>query len=266
MATPPLLQVVIATLVAAVASPAEGGGVPLFTPGNASGADCIGAAGGFRRCFVCWRIPALAGPSSTGRLFAFAEARDVVGCDDHGAPGAVVLAVKTSDDGGRSWSKPRQVARVDTKNPGPYGRATGNPAPLVFGSHVELVFSVNNLEAWSVTSTDDGTSFSAPKNRTATMKPSLPHRNWWASGPPGGVVFPSGRAIFCANIEEPVGHPWSFAVYSDDSGVTWQTGYDKAVGKWKDGSRVSLFGGVSKNDGFCIKNEEFCLKNDESCI
>jgi hypothetical protein len=223
---------------ALVAALGQGVGVPLFIPGNASGADCIGS-----RCFICWRIPALAGPSpSSGRLFAFAEARDVAGCDDHGAPGAVVLAVKSSDDGGGSWSKPRQVARVDAA-PGPYGRATGNPAPLVFESHIELVFSVNNLEAWSVTSTDDGAAFSAPKNRTAAMKPNLPHRNWWASGPPGGIMLPSGRAILCANIEEPVGHPWSFAVYSDDNGTTWQTGYDQAAGKWKEGSRVSLFGG-----------------------
>jgi hypothetical protein len=214
---------------------------PLFTPGNASGSDCIGT-----RCFVCWRIPALAGPSASGRLFAFAEARDVPGCDDHGVPGAVVLAVKTSDDLGRSWSTPRQVARVDTAGPGPYGRATGNPSPLVFHGprpHIELVFSVNNLEAWSTTSTDDGESFSPPRNRTLAMKPALPHRNWWASGPPGGVVLPSGRAIFCANIEEPVGHPWSFAVWSDDGAATWNTSYDATTGRWRNGGRISLFGG-----------------------
>jgi hypothetical protein len=44
------------------------------------------------------------------RLFAFAEGRDVPGCDDHGEPGAVVLLMKTSDDRGRTWQGLRQVA------------------------------------------------------------------------------------------------------------------------------------------------------------
>ena len=102
---------------------------------------------------------------------------------------------------------------------------------------------MNNLEAWATRSTDDGASFAPPRNLTAAMKPRLPHRNWWASGPPGGVVLPSGRGVFCANIEDPVGHPWSFAVWTDDGGRSYRTGYDAGAGRWRPGSRLSLWGG-----------------------
>ena len=72
----------------------------IFRPGPvAGGGDCLDGS----RCFVCFRIPALAGGDTKlmgGRLFAFAEARTVTGCDDHGAPGSVVLVVKYSDDMG----------------------------------------------------------------------------------------------------------------------------------------------------------------------
>ena len=44
------------------------------------------------------------GPSPSGRLFAFAEGRTVPGCDDHGVHGSVTTVLKTSDDGGVTWS------------------------------------------------------------------------------------------------------------------------------------------------------------------
>eukprot|EP01047_Picozoa_sp_COSAG01_P018073 COSAG01_NODE_971_length_12373_cov_114.625957_5_plen_820_part_00 len=69
--------------------------------------------------FPCWRVPAVVMAESTGRLFAFAEARNYSGdgCEpdglkpnaSHPNEGPRSLALKTSTDSGRSWSGLRIV-------------------------------------------------------------------------------------------------------------------------------------------------------------
>lgn len=69
--------------------------------------------------FPCWRVPAVVMATSTGRLFAFAEARNYSGDGcvpagltpnaSHPDEGPRSLALKTSVNGGRSWSAFRIV-------------------------------------------------------------------------------------------------------------------------------------------------------------
>jgi sialidase-1 len=64
--------------------------------------------------FLCWRVPSVVLARSSGRLFAFAEARNYSGdgCSIGGVPpsqGARSLGLKTSTDGGTSWSSARIV-------------------------------------------------------------------------------------------------------------------------------------------------------------
>jgi hypothetical protein len=69
--------------------------------------------------FPCWRVPAVVMAKSTGRLFAFAEARNYSGdgCEpdglkpnaSHPNEGPRSLALKTSTNDGRSWSELRIV-------------------------------------------------------------------------------------------------------------------------------------------------------------
>jgi hypothetical protein len=69
--------------------------------------------------FPCWRVPAVVMAKSTGRLFAFAEARNYSGdgCEpdglkpnaSHPNEGPRSLALKTSTNDGRSWSELRRL-------------------------------------------------------------------------------------------------------------------------------------------------------------
>lgn len=197
------------------------------------------------RCYPEIRIGALAGPSISGQLFAFAEGRI-----NTPAPRTTRILLKRSSDRGRSWSpRATAVAYIPTG-------ITGNPAPTVIADGATLVLAFQHatiephprFSAFSTRSTDDGRTFSTPLNITAQVKGrallnssdrttswlTLPPTNWWAVGPPGGVLDHTGRLIQCMNEEDPPvrdgGTPWVFSASTVD-GV-----------RWSPGSRVPLFG------------------------
>src|SRR5699024_4667928 len=85
--------------------------------------------------FQCFRIPAIV-EAPDGSLIAFAEARRPLGdsfCHDDGS---IDLVMRSSNDGGRTWSELQTVLAGD-----PWGRdrgaTRGNPVPIVInqGAH-----------------------------------------------------------------------------------------------------------------------------------
>jgi sialidase-1 len=180
-----------------------------------------------------YRIPALV-KTNRGTLLAFCEGRKA----GRGDSGNIDLLVRRSTDGGQTWS-PMQVIWDDDEN------TCGNPCPVVDReTGAILLLSTHNLgidhekqiialssqgtrTVWFLKSTDDGRSWSEPKEITKDTK--KPDWTWYATGPGAGIQIQNGLhkgrlVIPCDHIEAETKHYYSHAIYSDDRGETWQLG------------------------------------------
>ena len=199
--------------------------------------------------YGCYRIPAIV-KAPNGELLAFAEGR-VNGCNDFGD---VDIVLRKSKDNGITWGKFSIVAG--------FGKLqAGNPAPVV--DLLDLNYSLGRIflfyntgtnhegetrkgnglrEVWYITSTDNGNTWSNPKNITTSVhRPNIPKENLsytfsedWRSYAitPGHAIqlkhdAHMGRIFVPANHSQ--GEPQegfndyqAHAFYSDNNGLTWQ--------------------------------------------
>ncbi len=189
--------------------------------------------------FHTFRIPSLLA-AGNGTLLAFAEARR----DGAADAGDIDLVVKRSRDGGVSWSA-LQVVGDDGPN------TVGNPCPVLDRrtSTIWLLTTRNRgtdrerdiiagtsqgtRTVWVQRSTDDGDTWSAPVEITASVKPA--GWTWYATGPGVGIQTRAGRLVIPANHVEnhaaagPGVHR-SHIVYSDDGGAHWTLGASADAG------------------------------------
>ena len=176
-----------------------------------------------------FRIPSVIATRS-GALLAFAEGRRA----GAGDAGDIDLVLKRSQDGGIAWS-PLQV--VGDNGPNTFG----NPCPVIDrasgtiwllttqnrGTDREKDIIAGTNEAgrsvWVLKSTDDGVTWSAPVDITASVKQK--DWTWYATGPGIGIQTRSGRLVVPANhAVAPAGTHHSHVIFSDDGGRTWQAG------------------------------------------
>ena len=78
-----------------------------------------------------------------------------------------------------------------------------------------------------MSSTDDGRTWSTPRDITADVK--RPEWTWYATGPGSGIQLQKGPhrgrlVVACDHIEAGTKHYYSHVIYSDDHGRTWQLG------------------------------------------
>jgi sialidase-1 len=202
-----------------------------------------------------FRIPSIIA-TGRGTLLAFAEARR----DGPGDAGDIDLVLKRSQDSGLSWS-PLQV--VGDNGPNTFG----NPCPVVDAATgtIWLLTTQNrgtdrekdiiagasqagpstSLKAgrsvWVMHSTDDGVTWSAPADITASVKRA--DWTWYATGPGVGIQTGSGRLVIPGNhavAGTAVHH--SHVVFSDDGGRHWQIGGSADAGT-NESQVVELTGG-----------------------
>jgi sialidase-1 len=194
-----------------------------------------------------FRIPSLIA-ARNGTLLAFAEARREGAAD----AGDIDLVVKRSRDGGRTWS-PALV--VGDNGPNTFGnpcavldrttgtiwllttqnRGTDREKDIVAGT------SQGTRTVWAMKSTDDGETWSAPAEITASVK--RPDWTWYATGPGVGIQTTGGRLVVPGNhAEAGTDVHRSHIVYSDDGGDHWTLGASADAGT-NESQVVELAGG-----------------------
>ena len=176
-----------------------------------------------------YRIPSVI-QTPRGRLLAFAEGRRANASD----AGDIDLLVRSSDDGGRTWS-----ALVVIGDNGP--NTFGNPCPVVDRTTgvIWLLTTQNRGDdherdiiagtsrgtrtVWVMQSADDGRTWSAPREITTSAKRDA--WTWYATGPGIGIQLRSGRLVIPANHAlASTGEHRAHLLYSDDHGATWAVG------------------------------------------
>jgi sialidase-1 len=175
-----------------------------------------------------YRIPALV-TTKSGALIAICEGRKT-GRGDHGD---VDLVQKRSTDSGKTWG-PLELIHEE----GGTAKVTiGNPCPVVDHdtATIWLPFNRDNDRVFMLSSTDDGRTWSKPRDITAETKKS--DWNWYATGPGNGIQLTRGKykgrlVIPCdhrVNGNKDDKNSWeqagrSHVIYSDDHGQTWKLG------------------------------------------
>jgi sialidase-1 len=209
-------------------SACEGGDEPLQTPIFTAGQDG----------YHTYRIPSLI-VSPKGVVLAFCEGRK----NGRGDTGDIDLLLKRSTNGGKTWG-PAQVVWDDGAN------TCGNPCPVVeratgtiwlllthnLGKDTEAKIvdgtSKGSRTVWVAKSTDDGATWSKPREITRDVKRA--DWTWYATGPGVGIQLrtrvgrsgaPSYRLVIpCDNKVALSKARQSHVIYSDDRGETWKLG------------------------------------------
>jgi sialidase-1 len=180
-----------------------------------------------------FRIPALL-RAGNGTLLAFAEGRKNSSSDT----GDIDLVLRRSTDNGVTWG-PLQVVWSDGANtcgnPAPVLDATGGVIRLLstwnLGSDSESTIingtSTDTRRVFLLSSSDEGATWSAPTEITATTK--QPDWTWYATGPGAGIQLrrgaQAGRMIVaCDHIVAGSKAFGSHVLCSDDAGATWAIG------------------------------------------
>ncbi len=180
-----------------------------------------------------FRIPSIV-ITNKGTTLAFAEGRKNSSSDS----GDIDIVLKRSNDNGKTWGK-IIIVRDDGIN------VCGNPSPVVdrksgsihllstwnLGKDTESEIineiSEDTRRVFVLKSTDDGLSWSKPKEITSSVKKD--NWTWYATGPVHGIQISRGNykdrlIIPCDHIESQTKKYFSHIIYSDDYGDTWEIG------------------------------------------
>ncbi|WP_189356073.1 sialidase family protein [Undibacterium squillarum] len=198
--------------------------------------------------YGCYRIPAII-RMPNGDILAFSEGRPA-GCADYGN---IQIVMKRSTDAGASWSEQVVVARNASKQAGNAVPLLDTKDPRFPGGRLFLFYNTGNApestirnggaglrEQYVISSTDNGQSWSTPRNITSQTAKigAAPYNNaadWrtLAMGPGHGLMHSGGRLVIPGNFT--AGPPLAayadnraYVFYSDDHGDSFKIGEPSA--------------------------------------
>lgn len=182
-----------------------------------------------------YRIPGIV-VTTKGTVLAYCEARK----NDSKDWGEIEVHLRRSTDGGKTWQEPKHIAhkaeRIEgnprKKDGGEHEQTVNNPVAIVDRETgaIEFLYCVNYARCFSMRSTDDGVTWSAPVEITASFEPFRAKYDWKviATGPGHGIQMKSGRLVVPVWLAYGgIGdHKPSAAatIHSDDHGKTWKAG------------------------------------------
>lgn len=174
--------------------------------------------------YAMYRIPGIC-VTPGGVVLAHAEARTGKGGDWDD----IDIVLRRSFDDGKSWDTPRKIVDHADFGEGPLH----NFNTIVDHAHktVHVLFCFNYAQAFYMKTADDGETFTAPVDITATFEAFREEYDWGviAIGLPNGIrLRKTGRMVipvWLSSSKTTQHHPNRCAViYSDDDGVTWRRG------------------------------------------
>ena len=187
--------------------------------------------------YPTYRIPALL-VTPQGSLLAVCEARKT-----RGDWSAIDILMRRSDDGGQTWSEPREFTAPGEhrKNPAALKQKLADPTaitnnnPLLIADHqtgaVHFLFCQEYMRCFYCRSDNDGRTFSTPVEITAAFEAFRDRYDWkvLATGPGHGVQTKTGRLVVPVWLSTGTGgtaHRPSVitTLYSDDHGESWHCG------------------------------------------
>jgi sialidase-1 len=181
-----------------------------------------------------YRIPGIV-KTPSGVLFAYCEARR----NDPSDWGEIEIHSRRSTDGGVTWEAPRQVAHFGkrfegnpTKRRGGENEQTCHSPTAVVNANgqILLLYGLNYSRCFVTESSDEGISFSAPREITGSFDRFRPEVPWSsiATGPGHGICTREGRLVIPVWLA--YGNAGSLrpsvvaTLSSDDHGQTWKSG------------------------------------------
>jgi sialidase-1 len=189
--------------------------------------------------YALYRIPGIV-VTAKDAVLAYCEARK----DTKGDWGQIDVMLRRSTDGGKTWEPRRHIAHLGEripKNPAalaqklasPDDQTTNNPVAIVDRQTgaVHFLYCVEYMRCFYMHSDDDGLTFSAPVEITATFEKFRPEYDWKviATGPAHGIQLKNGRLVVPVWLSTGTGghaHRPSVTsvIHSDDHGRTWERG------------------------------------------
>ncbi len=182
-----------------------------------------------------YRIPGIV-VTQKGTVLAYAEARKNSSSDW----GEIEIHLRRSTDGGKTWENSQKIAHTGARLEGNPRKAEGgereqtvnNPVAIVDRETgaIEFLYCINYARCYSMRSIDDGLTWSAPVDITASFEPFRAKVDWKviATGPGHGIQIKSGRLVvpiwLAYGKEGDHGPSAAASIFSDDHGKTWQAG------------------------------------------
>ena len=189
--------------------------------------------------YKLYRIPGVV-VTKSGTVLAYCEARK----SDRGDWGTIDILLRRSADGGKTWGAPTKIADVPgpkAKNPVALAQKLASKDDVTYNNPVMIadrsgavhfLFCLEYMRCFYARSDDDGKTWTAPKEITATAFDPLKKEYDWkvlATGPGHGIQLKGGRLLVPVWLSTGTGghahRPSVVAtIYSDDAGKTWKPG------------------------------------------